>query len=306
MSQKVVITGGAGFIGSNLAAALAEENEVVVIDDLSTGKKDNLAGVNAKLIPGSITDLNLKAAFEGATSVFHLAAIASVKKSVEDPLRTNEVGINGTLKTLIAARDAGVKRVILASSAAVYGSSLQLPKREDMRPQPQSPYAVSKLAGENYAQVFQELYGLEAVILRYFNVFGPRQDPSSEYSGVISRFISAMLKGEQPVIFGDGEQTRDFIYVADVVAANILSYRSSVSGVFNIACAKSTSLNKLAKSIGKILGREVHPQYKAPRPGDIRHSLADIGKAKDIGFEPKYSLEEGLKETIRWFEKNRS
>ena len=217
MSKKFVITGGAGFIGSNLAEALAKENDVVVIDDLSTGKAENLSGIDALLqVRGSITDLDLlRSAFEGADCVYHLAAIASVKKSVEDPLQTNYVGIDGTLNILVAARDTGVRRVILASSAAVYGSSPDLPKREDMTPEPKSPYAVSKLAGEHYARVFEELYGLETVALRYFNVFGPKQDPSSEYSGVISRFISLLLKGEQPVIYGDGEQTRDFVYVKD-------------------------------------------------------------------------------------------
>lgn len=303
MSQKFVITGGAGFIGSNLAEALAKENEVVVIDDLSTGKVENLSGIDARLIQGSITDLELlRAAFEDAACVFHEAAIASVKKSVEDPLRTNYVGIDGTLKVLVAARDAGVRRVVLASSAAIYGSSPDLPKREDMMPESKSAYAVSKLAGEHYAQVFQERYGLESVALRYFNVFGPKQDPSSEYSGVISRFISILLKGEQPVIYGDGEQTRDFVYVADVVKANVLACQSSVSGVYNIARGKSTSLNVLAERIGEILGREVRPRYEEPRSADIRHSLADISRAESLGYFPDYSIEDGLKETIRWYQ----
>ena len=302
MSHKFVITGGAGFIGSNLAQSLSQDNQVVIVDDLSTGKLENLAGIDARLLRGSITNLPfLRAAFEGADCVFHLAAIASVKKSVEDPLRTNEVGIEGTLNVLVAARDAGIRRVIMASSAAVYGSSPELPKQEGMMPEPRSPYAVSKLAGEHYARVFQELYGLETVALRYFNVFGPKQDPSSEYSGVISRFITAILKGEQPVIYGDGEQTRDFVYVADVVKANILASRGSASGVFNIACAESISLNVLAAKIGEILEREVRPRYEAPRPADIRHSLADIGKARSLGYIPDYSIEDGLKETIRWF-----
>jgi UDP-glucose 4-epimerase len=304
MSQKMVITGGAGFIGSNLALALAKENEVVVIDDLSTGKVENLEGIDVQLISGSITDLDLKAAFEGSSCVFHQAAISSVKKSIEDPLRTNAVGINGTLKVLIAARDAGVRRVILASSAAVYGTSPRLPKREDMMPEPRSPYAVSKLAGENYARVFQELYGLETVALRYFNVFGPKQDPSSEYSGVISRFIAILLEGRQPVIYGDGEQTRDFVYVADVVRANILASESHLSGVFNIACGKSISLNSLAKKIGDLLAREVRPRYEAPRPGDIKHSLADISRAQGIGYFPDYGIEDGLRETIRWYKEH--
>ncbi len=302
MSKKFVITGGAGFIGSNLAEALANENEVVVIDDLSTGMAENLAGLEVQLRKGCITDLSiLKDAFERADCIFHQAAIASVKKSIEDPVRTDEVGIEGTLKVLIAAKDAGVRRVILASSAAVYGSSPELPKKEDMMPEPKSPYAVTKLAGEHYARVFRELYGLETVALRYFNVFGPKQDPSSEYSGVISRFISFLLQGEQPIIYGDGQQTRDFVYVADVVKANILASRCSLPGIFNIACGKSISLNTLAATIGKILQTEVRPRYEAPRAGDIRHSLADIGRARSIGYAPDYSIEDGLRETIRWY-----
>ena len=301
MSDKFVITGGAGFIGSNLAEALAQENEVVVIDDLSTGKTENLAGLDVQFAKGSITDPDLLVdAFQGADCVFHLAAIASVKKSVENPSRTNSVGIDGTLNVLVAARDAGVRRVVQASSAAVYGSSPELPKREDMLPYPQSPYAVTKLAAEHYARVFQELYGLETVSLRYFNVFGPKQDPTSEYSGVISRFISALLNNEQPVIYGDGEQTRDFVYVSDVVKANIIASRS-VTGVYNIACQKSISLNTLVEVMGKILGKEVHPRYESPRSGDIRHSMADIGRAKGIGYNPDYSLDDGLTETIQWF-----
>ena len=211
--------------------------------------------------------------------------LASVKKSVEDPLRTNYVGIDGTLNVLVAARDAGVRRVVLASSAAVYGYSPDLPKQEDMMPEPKSPYAVSKLAGEHYLRVFEELYGLETMSLRYFNVFGPKQDPSSEYSGVISRFISLLLKGEQPLIYGDGEQTRDFVYVKDVVKANVLANSSRISGVYNIACGRSISLNVLAKCIGEILGQEVRPRYEAARPADIRHSLSDISLAGLATFQ---------------------
>ncbi|MCK9566013.1 MAG: NAD-dependent epimerase/dehydratase family protein [Methanothrix sp.] len=254
-----------------------------------------------RFLKASLTDpLQLKEAFAGAACIFHQAAIASVKKSVEDPVRTNAVGIDGTLNVLIAARDAGVRRVVQASSAAVYGGSLQLPKKEDMLPEPMSPYAVSKLAAEHYARVFQELYGLKTVSLRYFNVFGPKQDPSSEYSGVISRFISALLNDEQPVIYGDGEQTRDFVYVNDVVSANILASRAA-PGVYNIACAKRISLNTLVKVIGKILAKEVRPRYESARAGDIKHSLADINRAKGMGYFPKYDLEEALLETIEWF-----
>ena len=302
MSQKFVITGGAGFIGSNLAEALCEENEVAIIDDLSTGKIENIAGQKVRLFKGSIEDFELlRSAFEGAECVFHLAAIASVKRSVEDPLQTNNVGINGTLNVLTAARDAGVRRVVLASSAAVYGNSPDLPKREDMIPEPRSPYAVSKLAGEHYARVYNELYGLETVMLRYFNVFGPKQDPSSEYSGVISRFVSAILDGDQPTIFGDGEQTRDFVFVSDVVAANILAGRSFAPGIYNIANEKSTSLNQLAQMIGKIVNKNIMPRYEASRPADIKHSLASIDKAKIAGYHPIYSIEEGLARTIQWY-----
>jgi UDP-glucose 4-epimerase len=301
MSEKFVITGGAGFIGSNLAKSLSKDNDVLVIDDLSAGKMENLAGLDVGFLKGSLNDrMMLKEAFEGAACVFHQAAIASVKKSVEDPARTNAAGIDGTLNVLIAARDAGVGRVVQASSAAVYGSSPVLPKKEDMLPQPMSPYAVSKLAAEHYARVFLELYGLKTVSLRYFNVFGPKQDPSSEYSGVISRFISAILNDEQPVIYGDGEQTRDFVYVNDVVSANILASRA-LPGVYNIACAKSISLNTLVAVIGKILEKPVLPRYESARAGDIKHSLADINRAKGMGYIPKYDLKEALIETIEWF-----
>ena len=280
---------------------MAKENDVLVIDNLSTGKPENLAGLDVHFQKGCITDIELlKQSFQGADCVFHQAAIASVKKSIDDPIRTNEVGIDGTLKVLLSARDEGVRHVVLASSAAVYGSSLQLPKREDMMPEPISPYAISKLAGEHYAQVFQELYGLQTVSLRYFNVFGPKQDPSSQYSGVISRFISALQAGERPVIYGDGEQTRDFVYVKDVVKANILASWAA-TGVFNIASGKSTSLNTLVATIAEIMGIEARTRYEATRPGDIRHSLADIGRAKSMGYYPDYGLEDALKETIQCF-----
>ncbi len=298
----MIITGGAGFIGSSLAGALAGEREVAVIDNLSSGKRENLRGIDARLIEGSITDLELlKEAFEGCSCVFHLGAIASVQRSVEDPLLVNEVNLDGTLSVLMAARDAGVRRIVFASTAAVYGTSPMLPKKEDMMPDPRSPYAVAKLAGEHYASVFQDLYGLEAVALRFFNVFGPRQDPSSEYSGVISRFISAVLTGEQPVIYGDGEQTRDFVFVKDVVRACILASESGATGIFNIARGESISLNQLVKMLGRIAGREVMPRYAETRAGDIRHSLADIGRAEKIGYRPKYTVEEGLRKTVEWF-----
>jgi UDP-glucose 4-epimerase len=301
MDRKLAITGGAGFIGSNLAEALAGENEIVIIDDLSSGKQGNLEGLDARLVKGSILDLKLlTSTFQDVECVFHEAAITSVQRSVQDPIWTGRVGIEGTLNVLAAARDSGVRKVVFASSAAVYGDSLELPKREEMCANPKSPYAVSKMAGEHYCKVFRELYGLETVVLRYFNVFGPRQDPSSEYSGVISRFISALARGEQPVILGDGEQTRDFVYIKDVVNANILASRSGC-GVFNIASGRITSLNQLASLIGKILGRNIQPEHGDPRAGDIRDSLADINRAREIGYEPRTSLEDGLVETIDWY-----
>jgi UDP-glucose 4-epimerase len=272
------------------------------LDDLSTGRRENLQGIDARLIQGSITEPGpLKEAFEGADCVFHLGAIASVQRSVEDPLLVNDVNLNGTLSVLLAARDAGVKRAVFASSAAVYGRSPELPKREDMRPDPGSPYAVTKLCGEHYSSVVQDLYGLETVALRFFNVFGPRQDPSSEYSGVISRFISAVLKGEQPVVYGDGEQTRDFVFVQDVVRACILASKSRATGVFNVARGESTSLNQLLKALSRITGREVSPRYAKARAGDIRHSLADISRVREIGYSPEVSVEEGLRRTVEWF-----
>lgn len=298
MSKKMAITGGSGFIGSNLAEALAKENQVVVIDDLSTGNMQNLIGIEAQLFKGSITDLELlRRAFHGIDCVFHLAAIASVQKSLEETLRTNQVNVEGTLKVLVAARDAGVKRLVFASSAAVYGDSLELPKREGMVPQPKSPYAVTKVSGEHYCRVFSDIYGLETVSLRFFNVFGPRQDPSSEYSGVISKFISSVLARRVPIVFGDGEQTRDFVFVKDVVRACILASRCK-QGVYNVARGQSTSLNQLVEMIGRATGRKIQPVYAGSKAGDIRHSVADISMARSIGYDPQISVEEGVYETI--------
>jgi nucleoside-diphosphate-sugar epimerase len=301
MSLKMAVTGGAGFIGSNLVRRLAEENEVLVIDDLSAGKMENLAGVDAQIIVGTIADLEmLKSAFQDVDCIFHLAAIASVQKSIDDPLETNKTNLGGTLNVLLAARDAGARRMIFASSAAVYGDTLQLPKREDMVPQPKSPYAITKLAGEHYCRVFHEIYGLETASLRFFNVFGPWQDPNSEYSGVISKFISAVRSGRNPLVFGDGTQTRDFVFVDDVVRACILACRGKVGGPCNIARGQSTSLNQLLQMIGNATGDDIRPIYAAPRPGDIMHSLADISLARSIGYKPEFSIEDGLKKTMDW------
>jgi len=302
--MKVVVTGGCGFIGSHLAEELAKEYEVVVIDDLSTGKLENLAeSKNIKFIKGSITDLNLlKTVFKDAECIFHQAAIPSVQRSVEDPIKTNNVNVAGTLNVLVAARDCDVNKVVYASSSSVYGDTPKLPKREDMSPKPKSPYAVSKLAAEQYCRAFSEVYGIKTVCLRYFNVYGPRQDPHSEYAAVIPRFITRVINNKPPVIYGDGEQTRDFTFVKDVVKANILAMNNNAEGIFNIASGRRISINELAKKIIELVGKNLNPVHIDPRPGDIRHSLADISLAKEkLGYKPEYNLEEGLKLTISWY-----
>ena len=307
--MKVVITGGCGFIGSNLAHELVEEGEVTVIDDLSTGRSANnedlLDNENYRYVKGSITDLNLlKQVFDGVDYVFHQAAIPSVPRSIKDPAKTNEVNISGTLNVLIAAEQNRVKKVVYASSSSVYGDTPVLPKEEGMIPNPLSPYAVSKLAGEYYCKVFNEIYGLKTASLRYFNVYGPKQDPSSEYAAVMPKFITRVLNGEPPIIYGDGEQTRDFTFVKDVVSANILAAKSSETGIFNIGGGKRVSINELAETIIKASGTGTDPglTHKAPRDGDVKHSLADIRRAESIiGYKPSYTLDDGLKETIRWF-----
>ncbi|MDD4255240.1 MAG: SDR family oxidoreductase [Methanofollis sp.] len=299
--MKYIVTGGAGFIGSHIAEALRDRHEVVVIDDFSTGHPENLRGFDVTLVEGSVADLPLlQEIFAGADGVFHQAAIASVPKSVADPLATHEANLTGTLNVLLAARDAGVRKVVLASSSAVYGESPELPKREGMLPEPLSPYAVSKLAGEHYAASFSRLYGLQAVCLRYFNVFGPRQDPSSPYSGVISIFADRILAGKPITIYGDGEQTRDFVYVADVVRANLRAMEGGAEGVFNIARGRTTTLNALAETMMRAAGRTVEVGHAEARAGDIRHSCADITRAREIlGWAPEWGLEDGLARTIR-------
>ncbi len=305
--KRVVITGGAGFIGSNLAEELAGENEVILIDDLSTGKVENIEGLlkrgAVKLVKGSVTDLDfLREQFKGADYVFHLAALPSVPRSVADPLASNEINLTGTLNVLIAARDNRVSKVIYASSSSVYGDMPNSPKSENMPPSPMSPYGVGKLAGEYYCQVFTQVYGLPTISLRYFNVYGPKQDPSSEYAAVIPRFIVSILKGEPPIIFGDGQQTRDFTFVQDVVEANILAAESEATGVFNVGSGSQISINELARLIMRLVGKNLELVHASPRPGDVRHSLADISKAEEaIGYRPRYNLEQGLKETIEWF-----
>ena len=307
--MKVVVTGGAGFIGSNLAEELLKKHEVTVIDNLSTGRIKNLDQIIDKInfIEGSITDLDLlKEAFSGADTVFHQAAIPSVQRSVDNPIASNEANVEGTLKVLVAARDCNVRKVVYASSSSAYGDTPTLPKIEEMMPNPKSPYAISKLAGEYYCRVFSEVYGLKTACLRYFNVYGPRQNPESQYAAVIPRFITRVLAHEPPVIYGDGKQTRDFTFVKDVVKANILAMQSPAEGVFNIACGQRVSLNELAGKIMEITGIKLDLIYDKPRQGDVRDSLADISSAGDrLGYKPDFDLNMGLEATVEWFRKNR-
>lgn len=306
-SKNVVVTGGAGFIGSNLVEELAKEHHVKVIDDLSTGHTENLDQIRGvEFIRGSITDLDLlREVFSDVDWVFHQAALPSVPRSIEDPISSNRVNVDGTLNVLVAARDCGAKKVVYASSSSVYGDTPTLPKREDMTPNPKSPYAATKLAGEYYCQIFSEIYGLKTASLRYFNVFGPRQDPKSQYAAVIPLFIARILNGKPPTIFGDGTQTRDFTFVKDVVQANIRAMESEAIGVFNVACGRQIVLNDLADEIMKITGIETEKVYEPPRAGDIKDSLADISRAREmLGYEPRFDLDSGLVETIRWFQKN--
>ncbi len=305
--EKVVVTGGAGFIGSHLAEKLAGRGyQVTIIDDLSSGKRKNIERLLSQdkvgFIKGSIlTPPLLQKLFQGTDYVFHQAAIPSVPRSINNPLASHEANVTGVLNVLIAARDNGVKKVIYASSSSVYGDTPTLPKREDMLPNPQSPYAVTKLTGEYYCRVFEQVYGLATICLRYFNVYGPRQDIDSQYAAVIPRFIKRALAGKAPIIFGDGEQSRDFTFVTDVVEANILAAESQACGVFNIGRGKNITINELANLALNITGSKVEPSYQEPRPGDIKHSLADISKARTFGYEPKYSLKEGLGRTFKEF-----
>ncbi|MBI2850287.1 MAG: SDR family oxidoreductase [Chloroflexi bacterium] len=303
--MKAVVTGGAGFIGSHLIEALvARGYRVTVLDDLSSGKLDNIREFlpSVQFKQGSVTELPLlREIFQGVDYVFHLAAIASVQKSIDDPAASHEVNVTGTLNVLLAALENKVKKVVFSSSAAVYGDIPVPPAKEEMAPCPLSPYAADKLAAETYCQVFGRVYQLPTVSLRYFNVYGPRQDPKSQYASVIPAFMSAVKDGKPPTIFGDGEQTRDFVFVKDVVAANLLAAETDMCGVFNISRGESVSINRLAKLIIKLTGKRLEPVHREPRAGEIKHSLADISKAKASGYEPKYDLESGLAETLKWF-----
>lgn len=309
--SKYIVTGGAGFIGSNIVKELVKRGETVkVIDNLSTGYEKNFAEINDKVefVEGDIKDLEfLQKEFAGFDYVLHQAALCSVPRSINDPIASNANNTDGTLNVLVAARDNKIKRVVYASSSSVYGDQELDYKVETLPIKPLSPYALNKYAAERYTQLFYEIYGLETVCLRYFNVFGPNQDPDSAYSAVIPLFIKAMLKGESPIIFGDGSQARDFTYVENNVEANILAATGAQGAgeVCNIACGESISLNELVGMINKNLGTDIKPVYRESRQGDIKISKANIDKAKNIlGYEPKVNFEEGLKKTIEWYKNN--
>jgi UDP-glucose 4-epimerase len=306
--NKYIVTGGAGFIGSHVAEVLVKKGHSVrIMDNFSTGKRDNIAlfkdGI--ELIEADIRDFEAcRKAVKGMDCVLHQAALTSVPLSIEDPLSTNEVNITGTLNLLLASREAKIKRFVFASSAAVYGDDPRLPKEESMEGVPLSPYAASKQVGETYCQVFCKLYNLPTVRLRYFNIFGPRQDPSSQYASVIPNFIEKMIKGKNPVIFGDGEQSRDFLYVSNVAEANILASKTGeASGeVFNIAAGEKITIHSLVHCINEVLDKEIKPSYSEPRSGDIKLSFADISRArKMLKYEPSVSFKEGLRKTVSWY-----
>ncbi|RMG68584.1 MAG: SDR family oxidoreductase [Calditrichaeota bacterium] len=306
--MNYLVTGGAGFIGSNLVEALlARGHRVRVLDNFATGNRENVKPFldRIDLIEGDLRSYHIvREAVAGMDFVLHQGALPSVPRSIQDPVTTNEVNVTGTLNLLHAALDAGVKRVVFASSSSIYGNSPVLPKREDMMPNPLSPYAVSKLAGEKYCQVFSRIYGLHTVCLRYFNVFGPRQNPDSQYSAVIPKFIKAILNDQQPTIYGDGEQSRDFTFVENVVAANILATEVDCPPgvVMNCAVHQRITLNELVAHINRILNKTIQPLYTDPRPGDVKHSFADIALIKKtLGYQPAVYFEEGLRRTIEWF-----
>ena len=308
---RYVITGAAGFIGSNLTRAILERGHAVVgIDNFLTGKRENLAGIAGEfeLVEGDVRDAELlRRAFRGATYVLHHAALASVPWSVAEPALAHDHNATGTLNALVAARDAGVERFVLASTSAVYGDGAQVPCGEDQPLRPESPYAATKLIGESYAALFHRTYGLPTIALRYFNVFGPRQDPQSAYAAAIPIFARKALAGEPPVIFGDGEQTRDFVHVDDVIAANLLACAASgpaCGEAFNIGGGARVTVNALCREIIALVGADVAPVHAPPRAGDVRHSLADIGKARRVlGFEPAFDVATGLRQAIGWYAK---
>jgi nucleoside-diphosphate-sugar epimerase len=305
--SKYLVTGGAGFIGSHIVEELLKKGETVrVIDNYITGKKENIEPFLGKieLLEEDIRDYGIcERAVEGVSFVLHQAALPSVPRSIEDPISTNAINVEGTLNLLLASSRTKIKRFVFASSSSVYGDDPRLPKKEEMGGNPLSPYALTKLAGEKYCLVFNRIYGLSTVCLRYFNIFGPRQDPASQYAAVIPRFINKMLEGNKPTIFGDGEQSRDFTFVANVVEANILASKAkNVSGeVFNIGCGEKATVNSLVEKINEILSTDIKPIYDKPRQGDVKHSYADVSKAREkLQYQPLVTLKEGLERTINW------
>ena len=303
--KNILVTGGLGFIGSHIVEELLEDNKVTVIDNLSSGKIENLKDSNHEnltLINEDLLDCDLEEILKGKDYVFHLAAKVSVPGSVAEPLDYNESNIDATLKLLIACKNNNVKKIVFSSSSAVYGENLNMPLKESELPMPSSPYAAQKASGELYLRSFFESYGLNYVALRYFNVFGPRQDENSPYAAVIPKFISAILKGESPVIYGDGEQTRDFIYVKEIAKANIAACESDYNGIVNVALGKSMTINHLFDIVSDVLESDLEVEYLDERPGDIKHSLADISNLKSINFKPEEDkFEEQLRETVKWF-----
>ena len=306
-----LVTGGGGFIGGHVARGLLQRgHRVRVLDDFSTGRRENITDIESdiELIVGDIRDVEaVNRAVAGTEAVFHLAARASVPRSVEQPQQAHDINVTGTLNLLVAARDAGTRRFVYSASSSAYGDTPTLPKIEDMTPQPLSPYAVSKLAAEHYCSCFACCYGLETISLRYFNVFGPRQDPNSQYAAVIPAFVTRMVGEQQPIIFGDGEQSRDFCFIENVIDANMRGFEAEkVAGeVVNIACSERTTLNEIVHLINTHLGTDIQPEYQAPRVGDVRHSLADVSAARRvIGYEPQIMFAEGLQRSIEWYKQN--
>jgi len=306
MARTVLVTGGAGFIGSHLTRALLERGDQVrVLDNLATGFRHNLVGLDVDLHEGTLTSLDdCTAACRGADLVFHVGALGSVPRSLADPLATHAANATGTLNVLLAARDAGVGRVVLSSSSSVYGNTTVTPKHEGLPPRPESPYAASKVAGEQYARAFWRSFGLETVVLRYFNVFGARQSPRSQYAAVIPRFVEALLEGRRPLVYGDGRQSRDFTHVSNVVRGNLLAAEADGVGgqVFNIAFGGQVVLLDVLGEIARLLGRPADPEFAPERPGDVRDSHADIAAARlALGFEPCTAFAEGLADTVRYY-----
>ena len=305
--SRILVTGAAGFIGSHISEALLESgHKVLAIDDMSYGKEDHVSifkgDSNYEFFQIDIRDeAMVRECVRGVERIYHQAAIASVTYSVDHPEETDAVNRIGTLNILESALEFGIRKVVLASSAAIYGNDPEIPKKEDMKPSPESPYAAQKLACEHYAQLFSKVHGLPVAALRYFNVYGPRQDPNSTYAAAIPKIIGRFKDGLAPIIYGDGEQTRDFIFVKDVVKANIMMMDSSATGVFNVGCGSAISINDLVRTIGEVMGSDLQPEFQDERPGDVKHSRADVSRIEALGFQPDHDLQAGLEKTVRWF-----